>query len=133
MPPLARPTRARYERNASDSGTARPGSGQSAGAPPRQRLACGSLPAGKMEDFLRDLRLAVRGFLRAPAFTAAAVAALALGIGGSSAIFSVLDGVVLQPLKAPHAAELVRVYETFPAGDPDSFSPANFVDLATEN
>ena len=76
-----------------------------------------------MEDFLSDLRLAVRGFLRAPAFTAAAVAALALGIGGSSAIFSVLDGVVLQPLRAPHAVELVRVYETDPAGDPDSFSP----------
>ena len=86
-----------------------------------------------MEDFLSDLRLAVRGFLRAPAFTAAAVAALALGIGGSSAIFSVLDGVVLQPLQAPHAVELVRVYETDPAGDPDSFSPADFVDLAAEN
>ncbi|HET7788297.1 MAG TPA: ABC transporter permease [Myxococcales bacterium] len=86
-----------------------------------------------MEDLLSDLRLAVRGMLRAPAFTAAAVAALSLGIGGSSAIFSVLDGVVLQPLKAPHAAELVRVYETFPSGEPDSFSPADFLDLAAEN
>src|SRR5690349_22596630 len=86
-----------------------------------------------MEDLLSDLRFAVRGFLRAPAFTLAAVAALALGIGGSSAIFSVLDGVVLQPLRAPHSVELVRVYETDPAGDTDNFSPADFNDLVAEN
>jgi putative ABC transport system permease protein len=86
-----------------------------------------------MEELLRDLRHALRGFARAPAFTAAAVAALALGIGGSSAIFSVLDGVVLQPLRAPHPSELTRVYERDPNGAPDSFSPADFLDLATEN
>jgi len=86
-----------------------------------------------MEELLRDLRHALRGFARAPAFTAAAVSALALGIGGSSAIFSVLDGVVLQPLRAPHPSELARVYEKDPSGQPDSFSPADFLDLAAEN
>jgi putative ABC transport system permease protein len=86
-----------------------------------------------MEDLLRDLRHALRGLTRTPAFTAAAVAALALGIGGSSAIFSVLDGVVLQPLRAPHPAELARVYETYATGGTDSFSPADFLDLAAEN
>jgi putative ABC transport system permease protein len=86
-----------------------------------------------MEDVLRDLRHALRGLARTPAFTAAAVAALALGIGGSSAIFSVLDGVVLQPLRAPHPSELARVYETYATGGTDSFSPADFLDLAAES
>src|ERR687886_225212 len=90
-----------------------------------------------MEDSLSDVRLAVRGFLRAPAFTAAAVAALALGIGGSSAIFSVLDGVVLQPIAAPQPEQLVRLYETTPGtsegSDRNPYSPADYIDLSKEN
>ena len=51
-----------------------------------------------METLRADLRYALRTLGRAPAFTAAAALALALGIGGSTALFSVLDGVVLRPL-----------------------------------
>ena len=98
------------------------------------RLAWGSLLLPEMDGFLRDLRHAARALARAPGFTAAAVAALALGVGGSSAIFSVLHGVVLQPLQAQHPAELVRLYERLPADAVGgAFSPADYLDLAKEN
>jgi hypothetical protein len=64
-----------------------------------------------MESFARDIRYALRVFSRSPGFTAAAVLAMALGVGGSSAIFSVLDSVVLRPLSAPEPDRLLRVYE----------------------
>ena len=54
-----------------------------------------------MEIVLQDLKYALRTLSRAPGFTAAAALALALGIGGSSAMFSVLESVVLRPLLAP--------------------------------
>ncbi len=65
-----------------------------------------------MNDLFADARRAVRGFLRTPGFTAAAVLTLALGIGANTAIFSVVDGVLLRP--APFAAmdRLAMVWET---------------------
>jgi putative ABC transport system permease protein len=65
-----------------------------------------------MTDLLGDVRHAIRGFLRTPGFTAAAVLTLALGIGANTAIFSVVDGVLLRP--APFAAmdRLAMVWET---------------------
>src|SRR5438309_11301846 len=62
-----------------------------------------------------NLRLALRTLRRAPGFTAAAVLVLAIGVGGSTAVFSVLRSVVLRPLGLPHPEELVRLYER-PAG-----------------
>src|SRR5712664_2916173 len=62
-----------------------------------------------------ELRVAVRSLLRAPGFTAAGVLVLAIGIGGSTAVFSVLRGVVLRPLGFRSPEQLVRVYER-PAG-----------------
>src|SRR5205823_7346350 len=65
--------------------------------------------------------------------TAAAVLAIALGIGGSSAMFSVLEAVVLRPIAAPEPDRLVRLYEASSAGDHGPWSIADFLDLANEN
>jgi putative ABC transport system permease protein len=67
------------------------------------------------EGFLQDLKLAARSLRRRPGFAAAAIATLALGIGASSAIFSVAYGVALRPLPYPEASRLVRLYEANPA------------------
>src|SRR5439155_18926188 len=72
----------------------------------------------RMDTLFQDLRYAIRTLARSPGFTAAAVVALALGVGGSSAIFSVLEGVVLRPLAAPQPEQLVRLYETIPGDAP---------------
>jgi putative ABC transport system permease protein len=58
-----------------------------------------------------DLSLAVRGLARRPGFSAAAIATLALGIGASTAIFSVAFGVSLRPLPYGAPDRLIRVYE----------------------
>jgi putative ABC transport system permease protein len=57
----------------------------------------------------RDLRLGVRGLLRTPGFTAAVVLTLALGIGISTALFSVVDAVLIRPLPYPNADRVVRI------------------------
>src|SRR4051812_32214217 len=67
----------------------------------------------EMDGLFRDLRLAARGLLRAPGFTVAAVLALALGIGATSAIFSVVDGVLLRPLGYSEETKLVSLYTNF--------------------
>ena len=64
-----------------------------------------------METVLQDLRFAVRSFLRAPRFTIPAVLALALGIGSTSAIFSVVYGVLLKPLPYDDPDRIVVVWE----------------------
>jgi len=79
------------------------------------------------------VRLALRTLLRAPGFTAAAVLTLAMGVGGSTAVFSVLRGVVLRPLGMPEPGQLVRLYER-PAGlDVHwSYSAPDYLDVAKE-
>ena len=67
-----------------------------------------------MTDLLQDLRHAVRGFLRTPGFTALAILTLALGIGANSAIFSVVNGVILKPLGYPEPDRLVMITSQFP-------------------
>ena len=65
-----------------------------------------------METFLQDLRYGVRMLAKKPGFTAAAVLALTLGIGANSAIFSVLDAVVLRPLPFSNPDRLVSLWST---------------------
>src|SRR4051812_18965197 len=63
-----------------------------------------------METFLQDLRYAVRGLIRSPAFTLVALITLALGVGVNSAIFSVVNAILYQPLPVERPAELVDIY-----------------------
>ncbi|HYK09225.1 MAG TPA: ABC transporter permease, partial [Gemmatimonadales bacterium] len=73
-----------------------------------------------MEHLLQDIRYAVRGLRRAPGFTIAAVATLALGLGASTAVFTILKRVVLDPLPYPQADRLVRLKNQVPGVAPDA-------------
>ncbi|WP_405284016.1 ABC transporter permease [Gaopeijia maritima] len=64
-----------------------------------------------VDSIVRDLRLAVRSFTRRPAFAALALVTIALGIGANTAIFTVVDAVLLRPLPYPDPDRLVAVYE----------------------
>ncbi len=83
---------------------------------------------------MNNLRLALRSLWRSPSFTASAVLVLAIGVGGSTAVFSVLRGVVLRPLGMPQPEQLVRLYER-PAGTEARwpFSGPDYFDLARES
>ena len=79
-----------------------------------------------MESFLQDLRHSLRMFWQARGFTAAAVAALALGIGSNTAIFSIVNTVLLKPPNLPHPDRLVVFQSTSPQGAFQGASPAKF-------
>jgi putative ABC transport system permease protein len=86
-----------------------------------------------MGAIFTDLRYAVRAFRRTPGFTAVAVLTLALGIGGTTAIFSVVDGILLRPLPYPDASRILRVGRTTPSGADAAFSSADFLDVARDS
>ena len=81
---------------------------------------------GFLDSVGRDLRYALRGLSRRPGFTFAAVLTLALGIGATTAIFSVVYSVLIKPLPYPNADELVRIRHTAPGlGAPDMVASTN--------
>jgi putative ABC transport system permease protein len=83
-----------------------------------------------MDTVFQDFRYAVRALRRTPSFTAAAALCLALGIGANTAIFSVIDGVLLRPLSFRDPTSLVVVWESDPqrGQDRNVVSPANYLD-----
>ncbi len=66
------------------------------------------------DELSADVRYALRTFRRSPAFAAVAVATLALGIGATSAVFSLVDGILLKPLPFPEPERLVRLVQSWP-------------------
>ncbi|MEO8881198.1 MAG: ABC transporter permease, partial [Gemmatimonadaceae bacterium] len=82
-----------------------------------------------MEAFVRDLRYAQRMIISRPGFTVLAVVCLALGIGASAAIFSVVNGVLLKPLPFPEADRLVAWGSSRGKAEAGALSGPDFVDL----
>src|SRR5579872_6823118 len=66
-----------------------------------------------MGNSIQDVRYAIRTLLRSPGFTTVAVVTLALGIGANTAIFSLVDSVILKPLPFRDAARLVIGWDTY--------------------
>src|SRR5688572_28348602 len=79
-----------------------------------------------MEAFIKDLKHSLRMFVQSPAFTLAAVAALTLGIGANTAIFSVVNAVLLKPVTVPDPDRVVMFQNVSPRGSNGGASPAKF-------
>jgi predicted permease len=82
---------------------------------------------------IQDARFARRALQRSPGFTMVAVVILALGIGAATAIFSVVDAVILRPLPFHDPGRLVRVLDTNPHGGDFSTSDATYLDVRERN
>src|SRR5689334_21508288 len=84
---------------------------------------------------ISDLKYAWRTLLKSPVFTLVAIATLALGIAANTAIFSVVDAVLLHPLPYPDSDRLVSVSQTIRSTGVSTrdASPANFIDWASQN
>ena len=90
-----------------------------------------ALPA--FQNFAQDLRFGIRMLLKNRSFSIIAILTLALGIGANTAVFSLVDGILLHPLPFPHADELVTVHASKQNFTEGSISYPNFRDWQREN
>ncbi len=86
-----------------------------------------------IEDLWRDFRFSLRSLLKRPGFTAIALLALALGIGANTAIFSLVNAVILQPLPYRDPDRLISVYGTRNRSTQGSVGPTDFLDYRSQN
>jgi putative ABC transport system permease protein len=87
-----------------------------------------------MDSLIKDIRYGLRSLLKRPAFTAIALVALALGIGANTAIFSLVNAVVLRPLPFPESDRLVWMWGNIRnGGNRASVSPLDFLDYRSQN
>src|SRR5215472_14125530 len=86
-----------------------------------------------LDSLVADLRYAARKLTANPGFTVVSVFTLALGIGASTAIFSVVDAVLLRSLPYPNPGQIVRIWEQSPSGHRMSLADANFADFRAQN
>lgn len=86
-----------------------------------------------MGTFMQDIRYAVRGFRKSTGFCTVAIITLALGIGFTTAMFSVINGILLRPLPFAHPDRLVKLYVVDSEGDRENHSGANFIEFRDQN